>query len=112
MTKGVRSGSVAVLLLWLFLRGTDLAGILAELRRADYRWVLLFAAQSLFANLQRAWRWQYLLKPIKTVGVRSLTSAIFIGVSAMAGSLTRSRTRFVADDRTRAREIPLRASAA
>ena len=75
---------LAALLLWLFLRGTDLAAIGAELRRADYRWVLVFTLQSLFANLQRAWRWRYLLKPIKTVRVGSLTSAIFIGWSITA----------------------------
>ena len=70
---------LAALLLWLFLRGTDLAEIGAELRRADYRWVLVATLLTLFANVQRAWRWRYLLMPIKTVGVGSLTSAIFIG---------------------------------
>ncbi len=70
---------LAALLLWLFLRGTDLAVIGAELRRADYRLVLIATLLTLFANVQRAWRWRHLLMPIKDVGVGSLTSAIFIG---------------------------------
>lgn len=70
---------LAALMLWLFLRGTDLSAIAAELRRADYRWVLAATLLTLLSNVQRAWRWRYLLMPIKTVGVGSLTSAIFIG---------------------------------
>ena len=33
-------GGFALLLLWLFLRESDAGNVFAELKRADYRWVL------------------------------------------------------------------------
>lgn len=71
--------ALAVFLLWLFLRQLSFANVIAELRRAHYRWVLVATVLTLLVNVHRAWRWHYLLLPIKSVRLGSLTSATFIG---------------------------------
>ena len=51
-------------LLYLALRGVDFAAVGAALRQADYRWLVPFAAITLFSHLLRAWRWQVLLEAL------------------------------------------------
>ena len=70
---------LAALLLWLFLREVDLAGVAAELRRADYRWVVLGVVLTLLVTVHRAVRWHYLLLPIKSVSLAPLTATTFMG---------------------------------
>lgn len=71
--------ALAALLLWLFVRQLSLADVLAQLRNADYRWVAVATILTLLVNVHRAWRWHYLLLPIKPIGLATLTSATFIG---------------------------------
>jgi uncharacterized protein (TIRG00374 family) len=70
---------LAALLLWLFLRELDFRAVFEELRRADYRWVLLAIVLTLLVTVHRAWRWHYLLLPIKSVPLAPLTSTTFMG---------------------------------
>ncbi len=71
--------ALAVFLLWLFLRGADLGNVVAELRRADYRWVLAATTLTLLVTVHRAWRWHYLLLPIKSIRLAPLTATTFMG---------------------------------
>lgn len=71
--------ALAILLMWLFLRQAELDLVMAELRRADYRWVALASGLTLLITVHRAWRWQYLLLPIKRIGMGPLTSCTFMG---------------------------------
>lgn len=80
---------LAALLLWLFLRGIDRGELLEELRRADYRWVLVGAVLSVVVTVQRAVRWHYLLLPIKSISLAPLTATTFMGwaFNALPGRL-------------------------
>jgi uncharacterized protein (TIRG00374 family) len=71
--------ALAVFLLWLFLREADLGNVLAELKQADYRWVLAATTLTLLVTLHRAWRWHYLLLPIKSIPLAPLTATTFMG---------------------------------
>jgi hypothetical protein len=69
----------AFFLYWAF-RGTDLNQIAVALKRANYWWLLLSFAILLVAHLVRAWRWGFLLAPMKEgIGLRSLFSGVMIG---------------------------------
>jgi uncharacterized protein (TIRG00374 family) len=70
---------LAALLLWLFLRGVDLGRVAGELQRADYRWVLAATVLTLLVTVHRAWRWHYLLLPIKSIALGPLTATTFMG---------------------------------
>lgn len=70
---------LTALLLWLFLRGVNLGGVVEELKRADYRWVLAATALTLLLTVHRAWRWHYLLLPIKSIALGPLTATTFMG---------------------------------
>lgn len=70
---------LAGFLLWLFLREVNLAGVAAELRQADYRWVVLGIALTLLVTVHRAVRWHYLLLPIKSISLAPLTATTFMG---------------------------------
>ncbi len=70
---------LAIVLLWFFLRGSDLGAVLTELRRADYRWVMLASALTLLVTVQRGWRWHYLLLPVKNVRMSPLIACTFMG---------------------------------
>ncbi len=73
---------MAVLLLWLSLRGVDLAALGASLARAQY-WLLLPAfLLTLLAFFLRALRWGVLLRAVKPMPPGSLYAATMIGFMA------------------------------
>jgi uncharacterized protein (TIRG00374 family) len=72
-------GVLAVFLLWLFLRDSDIGNVVAELKRADYRWVLAATMLTLLSAVHRAWRWHYLLLPVKSISLGPLTATMFMG---------------------------------
>ena len=55
---------LGALFLFLSLRQVDIGVTWETLRRADYRYFLLFLSLNLFAIWLRAVRWGYLLRPI------------------------------------------------
>lgn len=71
--------ALAALFVWLFLRQADLGEVRRVLSRADLPLVALAATLTLFTSVQRAWRWQLLLRPLARVPVWPLIDAIFIG---------------------------------
>jgi len=89
------SAVLTVLFLWLAFRGTDFQKLLASIRDADYVWILVSFIILIISHVVRAWRWRYLLEPMKPgIGLRNLFSAVMIGylfnnILPRAGELAR-----------------------
>jgi glycosyltransferase 2 family protein len=56
--------AVGVLLLWFAFRNIDFSKLWAELKEADYSWLLLSVLFGLFAFISRARRWVLLINPL------------------------------------------------
>jgi glycosyltransferase 2 family protein len=85
MTVRVRTALIVLLtvgLLAFFLRNADLAGVWVEVRRADARLVSLAAGLTFGTYLLRAWRWQYLLRPLGKARFGPALRATIIGFAA------------------------------
>ncbi len=66
--------------LYLAFRGTDIQSIFMLVKDANYWWILLMFGFLLASHAVRAWRWQYLLNPIKgRIRFRNLFSAVMVG---------------------------------
>jgi len=76
----ILSGLLTVLFLWVAFRGTDFPRLLDLMRHANYWWILAMFACLMLSHLIRAWRWRYLLEPIKQgIGMRNLFAGVMIG---------------------------------
>jgi uncharacterized protein (TIRG00374 family) len=86
---------LTVLFLYLAFRGTDVEALRRSLAGANYWWMVLNLAVLLVAHVVRAWRWGYLLDPVKPgISLRNLFSGVMIGyfmnnVLPRAGELVR-----------------------
>jgi uncharacterized protein (TIRG00374 family) len=56
--------AVGVLLLWFAFRNVDFSKLWAQLKEADYSWLLLSVLFGLFAFISRARRWVLLINPL------------------------------------------------
>jgi glycosyltransferase 2 family protein len=66
--------------LWYSFRGIDIEAVAAAAQHASYGWILLSLVFLLLSHLLRAWRWRYLLAPLKPdIGLRNLFSGVMIG---------------------------------
>ncbi len=66
--------------LYFAFRGTDFRSLLDELANANYWWALAMIPPLMLSHLCRAWRWKYLLSPIKKdLKYRNLFSAVSVG---------------------------------
>lgn len=87
---------VSLVFLWLALRGLKLEEVLDGLRTANYLWLLPGVVVYFIAVAVRTWRWDYLLRPLKAVPLRSLFPIVVIGYMgnnvypARAGELLRA----------------------
>ena len=70
---------ISAIFLFFAFRSVDPTELVSAFNRADYRYVFPAIILSLVSIWFRAMRWQYLLKPIKKIGVLSLFSATSIG---------------------------------
>ncbi len=87
MTVRVRTALILLLtagLLAFFVRNADLAGVWAEMRRADPGLLLASLLFTAVTYALRAWRWQYLLRPIGRAPYASALRATIIGFAASA----------------------------
>lgn len=66
-------------LIYLFLRQADLAGVGRALRMANPWYIVAAVVAVLFNQLQRAWRWHFLLRPLGRVRTRPLLECTLIG---------------------------------
>jgi uncharacterized protein (TIRG00374 family) len=87
---------ISALFLWLALRGLQLAEVWTALEGANYWWLIPGIAAYMLAVWARAWRWHYLLRPLKQVPVRTMFPIVAIGYMgnniypARAGELLRA----------------------
>ena len=70
---------ISVLFIWLALRGLRLDQFWGAVQSANYWWLLPGIAVYFVAVWARAWRWHYLLKPIKELPTRTIFPITTIG---------------------------------
>ncbi len=71
---------LAIIFLYLAFRGTDMSSVLSSMKQANYWWILLMFVCLIASHAVRAWRWGYLLEPIKRgIGMRNLFSGVMVG---------------------------------
>jgi uncharacterized protein (TIRG00374 family) len=78
-TRLLLGALLAVLLLYLFFRGVDLAAVGASFRSADPVGLVAVAVVTVVTYALRAWRWGDLLAPLGRVPFRHLFSATLVG---------------------------------
>jgi hypothetical protein len=71
--------AVSAVFMWDALRGLRLADMWETLRNAQYLWLLPGVAVYFLAVVVRAWRWHYLLRPLKAVSTRTMFPIVAIG---------------------------------
>lgn len=74
--------SVALTLVFLYLafRGVRLSALWDSLVNVSWIWIVCLAVVTILGHLVRAWRWQYLLSPVKEkISLRNAFSAVMIG---------------------------------
>ena len=71
---------VAALFLYLAFRDKDFGAVWKTLSKVHWSWVVYLMIGGVLSHLARAWRWQYLLIPVKeNVSLRHSFSAVMIG---------------------------------
>ncbi len=70
---------ISVIFIWLALRGLRLDQFWGAVQSANYWWLLPGIAVYFVAVWARAWRWHYLLKPIKELPTRTIFPITTIG---------------------------------
>jgi uncharacterized protein (TIRG00374 family) len=87
---------ISALFIWLALRGLRLEEFWESVRQADYIWLLPGVAVYFVGVWVRAWRWHYLLGPIKKIPTQTMFPITTIGYMgnniypARAGEVLRS----------------------
>jgi uncharacterized protein (TIRG00374 family) len=71
--------AVSALFLWLALRGLGLEDIGAALAEANLIWLIPGIAVYFVGVWARAWRWHYLLGPVKSIPTRTMFPVVAIG---------------------------------
>jgi uncharacterized protein (TIRG00374 family) len=71
--------AISAIFIGLALRGLDLAGFIVALKTADYWWLIPGMVVYFVAVWVRAWRWHYLLRPIKVIPTRNVWPITVIG---------------------------------
>jgi uncharacterized protein (TIRG00374 family) len=98
------SAVITVLFLYLAFRGTDFNKLFASIREANYWWMIPYFACLMLSHLLRAWRWRYMLEPVKTgISMRNLFSGVMVGymmnnILPRAGELARPYALAKAED--------------
>ncbi len=71
--------AISLLFLYFALRGLGLKDLGDALRGANYAWLLPGVAVYFIAVWVRAWRWHYLVRPVKSVPTRRMFPIVAIG---------------------------------
>lgn len=88
--------AISAIFLWLALRGLQLGEVWSALQGARYWWLLPGIAVYFVGVWARAWRWHYLLRPMKDISTREMFPIVAIGYMgnniypARAGELLRA----------------------
>jgi uncharacterized protein (TIRG00374 family) len=70
---------ISVFFLWLVLRNLDVSVFWSEVQSANYWWLLPGVAVYMLAVWVRAWRWHYLLRPLKAIPTAKMFPIVAIG---------------------------------
>ena len=70
---------ISVVFLYISLRGLHLQDLKAALEAANYWWLIPGITIYFLAVWARAWRWHYLLRPIKSIPTRKMFPIVCIG---------------------------------
>lgn len=103
---------ISAIFLWIALDGLELAEVWADIRAANYWWLLPSVAVYFVAVWARTWRWDYMLRPLKHIPVRRLFPVVVIGYMGnnvypfRAGEVLRSFVLYKRED------VPMSASLA
>ncbi len=71
--------AISVLFLYLALRGLQLEDVWETLQTASYGWLIPGVGIYFLGVWARAWRWHYLLRPVKAVSTRVMFPIVAIG---------------------------------
>lgn len=88
--------AISAVLLWDALRGLKLTEVWSSVRSAQYLWLIPGVAVYFIGVWARAWRWHYLLRPMKSISVSKMFPIVTIGYMgnniypARAGELLRA----------------------
>jgi uncharacterized protein (TIRG00374 family) len=92
------SAGITVFSLYIAFRGMDFGKLYESMARANYWWMIPNFACLTVSHLLRAWRWKYMLEPVKSnISLRNLFSGVMVGymmnnVLPRAGELVRPYT--------------------
>jgi uncharacterized protein (TIRG00374 family) len=87
---------VSAIFMWLALRGLSLGEVWNAVRGANFWWLIPGVAVYFMGVWARAWRWHYLLSPLKQIPTRTMFPIVAIGYMgnniypARAGELLRA----------------------
>ncbi len=70
---------ISVVFIWLALRGLQFQQFWTAVQTADYWWLLPGIALYFIAVWVRAWRWHYLLRPVKKIPTQKMFPIVAIG---------------------------------
>ncbi len=74
--------TISVVLLWFLFRNVNFADLYSALSGANYYWLIPNAIFIVFTMYQRAYRWHFMVAPIKKVAFSNLIAATCIGFMA------------------------------
>ncbi|MFO7624083.1 MAG: lysylphosphatidylglycerol synthase transmembrane domain-containing protein [Anaerolineales bacterium] len=70
---------ISIVFMYIALRGLHLEDLGEAIRGANYWWLLPGVAVYFVGVWARAWRWHYLLRPVKAISTRSMFPVVAIG---------------------------------
>ncbi len=70
---------ISLLFIWLALRGLHLNEFLGAVKQANYIWLIPGIAVYFIGVWVRAWRWHYLLGPIKQIPTKAIFPIVTVG---------------------------------
>ncbi len=71
--------ALSAFFLWISLRGLKLSDVQKIMRGAEYIWLLPGVIVYFIAVWIRAWRWHYLIRPLKEVSTKKMFPIVAIG---------------------------------
>ena len=73
---------VSALLVWMLFRDIDFGELGQALKQANYLWLIPNVLMIILTMYQRAFRWKFMVAPIKPVAFQKLVAATWIGFMA------------------------------
>ena len=70
---------ISIIFIWLALRGLELEEVWHTFQTANYWWLIPGIVVYFIGVWVRAWRWHYLLRPIKNIPTRTMFPIVTIG---------------------------------